>query len=138
MNWISHRKLLPVGMKNQIALLIILSVCCWILSVCCWATAAIAAPPDPETETLIRERYNLLLFTSRSCAYFANPKTLESSGDNRFVWVLNAGNEDTGTLCRGVFRFLWLNVNCQTKNPHLHGLRPIYGRAAAQQNRICG
>ncbi len=95
-------------MKNQIALLIVLCLFSW-------AAVAIAAPPDPETETLIRERYNLLLFTSRSCAYFANPKTIESSGNTRFVWVLNAGNEDTGTLCRGVFRFLWLNVNCQTK-----------------------
>lgn len=76
--------------------------------------SAIAAPPDSETEKLIRERYNLLLFTSRSCAYYANPKTVESKGSDRFVWVLNAGNEDTGTLCRGVFRFLWLNVNCQT------------------------
>jgi hypothetical protein len=94
-------------MKNRFALLAGLAVLGWNL-------AAIAAPPDPETDALIRQRYDTLLFSSRSCAYFANPKTIESSGDNRYVWVLNAGTDDTGTVCRGVFRFLWLTVNCQT------------------------
>jgi hypothetical protein len=84
------------------------------------ANSVIAAPPDPATRDVILQRYNLLLKSGRGCSYFANPQTLEKNGrgqgpDDRFVWALNAGMPDDGGICRGVFNFLFLSVNCRSK-----------------------
>lgn len=81
---------------------------------------AIAAPPDPETRDIIFQHYSLHLKTGRGCSYFANPKTLKAGGDEeeiRSIWILNADRQDDsdGEVCRGVFQFLWLSVNCRTK-----------------------
>ena len=66
------------------------------------------------------QRYNLLLKSGRGCSYFANPQTVEKNRpglgkDDRFIWALNAGMPDDGSVCRGVFNFLFLEVNCRTK-----------------------
>jgi hypothetical protein len=94
---------------------------CLIALVAIQIPPAIAAPPDPETKGLILQRYSLYLNSGRGCSYFANPKTLEKNGTTapheRFIYVLNADRSDgsDGSLCRGVFRFLWLTVNCRTQ-----------------------
>ena len=67
------------------------------------------------------QRYSLYLKSGRGCSYFANPKTVEKNGttapNERFIYVLNAPrpNDQDGQVCRGVFRFLWLTVNCRTQ-----------------------
>jgi hypothetical protein len=94
---------------------------CLIALVAIQVPPAIAAPPDRETKDLILQRYSLYLNSGRGCSYFANPKTLEKNGttapNERFIYVLNAARPDgnDGSLCRGVFRFLWLTVNCRTQ-----------------------
>ncbi|HEY9908455.1 MAG TPA: hypothetical protein V6D18_12715 [Thermosynechococcaceae cyanobacterium] len=120
--WSAIAMTFPIPQRKQ---LLVLAALLWVQSAAAndfGARSAIAAPPDSETERLIRQRYSVYLASGRGCSYFANPKTLDknrlpNSPDDRRITVLNAprSNDEDGKLCRGVFRFLWLTVNCRTK-----------------------
>lgn len=77
-------------------------------------TPAQAALPDDESYEFVTSRYNVLLEQRRNgCAYYANPRTLVSQGNDRRLSVLLIQNN--GSLCNGTFEFQVLSVRCQSR-----------------------
>jgi hypothetical protein len=85
------------------------------LSIFAQTLPAIAVFPDPETYQYITKKYNLLLRQGRDgCAYYADPTLVQGDKDMRKLIVLFTEGPNSGTFCRGMFRFVWLDVNCKT------------------------
>ena len=78
--------------------------------------AAEAAYPNQAIFDLTVERYSLLLESDRSsCAYYANPNTLQVLGEETSLSVVQMVNrERPGTACNGFFDFQSVRVKCAT------------------------
>jgi hypothetical protein len=74
-----------------------------------------AAYPSRAIVDLTIERYSLLLESDRSsCAYYANPDTLQTLSERSLSVVKMINRERPGTACNGVFDFQVVRVKCAT------------------------
>jgi hypothetical protein len=80
------------------------------------AAAADAAYPNQAIFDLTVERYHVLLESDRSsCAYYANPDTLQVLSERSLSVVRMVNREAPGTACNGVFDFQVVRVKCATQ-----------------------
>jgi hypothetical protein len=102
-----------------------------------------AAYPSRAIVDLTIERYSLLLESDRSsCAYYANPDTLQILSDRSLSVVKMINRESPGTACNGVFDFQVVRVKCAT-NEVAYGNSVVGEVREWQQNvavaeKVCG
>jgi hypothetical protein len=108
-------------------------------------TAAVAhgAYPSRAIVDLTIERYSLLLESDRSsCAYYANPDTLQILSDRSLSVVKMVNRERPGTACNGVFDFQVVRVKCATNEvAYSHsvvGEVREWQQNAAVAEKVCG
>ena len=76
---------------------------------------SIRPPFDAEVYDRSRKEYSLFLERTRACSFYANPKTLGITKEERRISVLNRqSDQGDGTICNGVFNFFDLTVRCKT------------------------